>query len=108
MPRECEQREQGWRSGDCTRLSRTWSVFDLGLAAMSGLSCLLVRYSAPRGFSPGPPVFHSPQKSTFPNSCWRASSFLFSHWDIKTKASQASLVQFSLLSQCENNHELAL
>ena len=28
--------------------------------------------------------------------CWRASSLLFSHWDIKTKASQASLVQVSL------------
>ena len=25
--------------------------------------------------------------------CWRASSLLFLHWDIKTKASQASLVQ---------------
>ena len=28
--------------------------------------------------------------------CWRASSLLFPHWDIKTKASQASLVQVSL------------
>ena len=36
--------------------------------ATSGLSCLLVRYSAPRGFSPGSPVFPSLQKSTFPNS----------------------------------------
>ena len=32
------------------------------------LSCLLVLYSAPRGFSLGSPVFASPQKSTFPNS----------------------------------------
>ena len=37
--------------------------------------------------------------------CWRASSLLFPHWDVKTKASQASLVQVSL---CENNNELAL
>ena len=28
--------------------------------------------------------------------CWRASSLLFPHWDIKTKASQALLVQVSL------------
>ena len=28
--------------------------------------------------------------------CWRAISLLFPHWDIKTKASQASLVQVSL------------
>ena len=28
---------------------------------------LLVLYSAPRGFSPGSPVFPSPQKPTFPN-----------------------------------------
>ena len=28
--------------------------------------------------------------------CWRASSLLFPHWDIKTKASQAWLVQVSL------------
>ena len=31
--------------------------------------------------------------------CWRASSFLFPHWDIKTKASQASLVQVSLFQR---------
>ena len=28
--------------------------------------------------------------------CWRASSLLFPHWDIKTKASQAWLVEVSL------------
>ena len=32
------------------------------------LSLLLVLFSAPRGFSPGTPVFPSHQKSTFPNS----------------------------------------
>ena len=31
-------------------------------------SLLLVLFSAPRGFSPGTPVFPSPQKPTFPNS----------------------------------------
>ena len=35
-----------------------------GLGVICGLS-LLVLYSAPRGFSPGTPVFPSPQKPTF-------------------------------------------
>ena len=33
-----------------------------------GLSFLLVLFLALRGFSPGTPVFPSPQKPTFPNS----------------------------------------
>ena len=33
-----------------------------------GLSLLLVLFLALRGFSPGTPVFPSPQKLTFPNS----------------------------------------
>ena len=36
--------------------------------AICGLSLLLVLSLAPRGFSPGTPVFPSPQKPTFPNS----------------------------------------
>ena len=35
---------------------------------LCGLSLLLVLSFAPRGFSPGTPVFPSPQKPTFPNS----------------------------------------
>ena len=35
--------------------------------AIYGLSLLLVLSFAPRGFSPGSPVFPSPQKPTFPN-----------------------------------------
>ena len=57
--------EQGWRIGDCTRLTPTWLGFDLGVVVMS---YLLVPYSAPRGVSPGSPDFTPPQKSTFPNS----------------------------------------
>ena len=47
-------------------------------AVICGLSLLLVLYSAPRGFSPGTPVFPSPQKPTFPNSnsIWNARTFL--------------------------------
>ena len=39
-----------------------------GVDALCGLSLLLLLSFAPRGFSPGTPVFPSPQKPTFPNS----------------------------------------
>ena len=39
-----------------------------GLDVICGLSLLLVLFSAARGFSPGTPVFLSPQKPTFLNS----------------------------------------
>ena len=39
-----------------------------GVDAICGLSLLLVLSFAARGFSPGTPVFPSPQKPTFPNS----------------------------------------
>ena len=39
-----------------------------GPGVICGLSLLLVLYSAPRGFSPGSPVYPSPQKPAFPNS----------------------------------------
>ena len=38
-----------------------------GAGVICGLSLLLVLYSAPRGFSPGTPVFLFPQKPTFTN-----------------------------------------
>ena len=41
---------------------------DPGVDAICGLSLLLVLSFAPRGFSPGTPVFPSPQKPKFPNS----------------------------------------
>ena len=41
-----------------------------GPGVICGLSLLLVLYSALRGFSPGTPVFSSPQKPTFTNSNW--------------------------------------
>ena len=39
-----------------------------GPGVICGLRLLLVLVFAPRGFSPGTPVFPSPQKPTFPNS----------------------------------------
>ena len=41
---------------------------DPGVDAICRLSLLLVLSFAPRSFSPGTPVFPSPQKPTFPNS----------------------------------------
>ena len=55
---------QGWLSGESTRLPSVWEGFDSGLGFISGLS-LFVLYWAQRGFSPGTPVFPSPQKPTF-------------------------------------------
>ena len=53
-----------WRSDESARLTP--------MCPVSGVICwsrlLLVIYSAPKGFSPGTPVFPSPQKPTFLNS----------------------------------------
>ena len=47
-----------------------------GPGVVCGLSLLLVLFLAPRGFSPGTPVFPSPQKPTFPNfnSIWNCQA----------------------------------
>ena len=72
--------EQGWRSGESARLPPMWPrpVSNPGVDAMCGLSLLLVLSIAPRGFSPGTPVFPSPQKPTlpYPNSIWNARTRL--------------------------------
>ena len=49
-----------------------------GVDAICGLSLLLVLSFAPRGFSPGTPVFPSPQNPTLPNSnsTWNARTRL--------------------------------
>ena len=49
-----------------------------GVNAICGLSLLLVLSLAPRAFSPGSPVFPSPQKLTLPNSnsIWNARTRL--------------------------------
>ena len=61
--------EQGWHSGESTCLPPMWPGFkSQHQYHICGLSLLLVLSLAPRGFSPGTPVFPSPQKTTFPNS----------------------------------------
>ena len=57
----------GWRSGESTLLPPMCG-FDPILGVICGLSLLLVLVLALRGFSPGTPVFPSPQKPTLPNS----------------------------------------
>ena len=49
-----------------------------GVDAKGGLRLLLVLSLAPRGFSPGTPVFPSPQKPKLPNSnsIWNARTSL--------------------------------
>ena len=65
--------EQGWCSGMGSRVGVVVRALAFhqcvpgsipGPGVICGLS-LLVLYSAPRGFSPGTPVFPSPQKPTF-------------------------------------------
>ena len=66
-----KRREQGSRDGAVVRALASnqcgaGSIPRLGV--ICGLS-LLVLFSAPRGFSPGTPVFPSPQKPTFDLIC---------------------------------------
>ena len=65
----------GWRSGESARLTPMWPGFN---SRRRRLSLLLVLSFAPRGFSPGPPVFPSPQKPTLSNSnsIWNARTRL--------------------------------
>ena len=51
-----------------------------GIEAICGLSLFLVLSFAPRGFSPGTPVFPSPQKPTLPNSN--------SIWNLRTRLNE--------------------
>ena len=50
-------REQGWRSGGSTCLPPMWPGLNPGSDTICGLSLLLALCLAPRGFSPGTPVF---------------------------------------------------
>ena len=56
------------KSADDGYGSRDGAVVRALASHKCGLSLSLVHFSAPRGFSPGTPVFPSPQKPTFTNS----------------------------------------
>ena len=60
--------EQGWRSGWAFASHQCGPGSIPGLGVKCGLSLLLVLVLALRDFSPGTPVFPSPQTPTFPNS----------------------------------------
>ena len=62
---------QWWECSPPTNVARGSTP---GVDAICGLSLLLVLSLALRGFSPGTPVFPSPQKPTLPNSnlIWNA------------------------------------
>ena len=60
---------QGWLSGESTCLPPMWPEFDFRTRCHMCHMCLLVLYSAMRGFSPGTSVFPSHQKPTFDLSC---------------------------------------
>ena len=67
-----------WRSGESAHLPKhqcgAGSTPSVDAIHVWGLRLLLVLSLAPRGFSPGTPVFPSPQKPTLPNSnsIWNA------------------------------------
>ena len=60
--------EQGWRSGESTRLPLIWPGFNSRRRRHMWVKFVVDLSLAPRGFSPCTPVFPSPQKLTFPNS----------------------------------------
>ena len=73
-----EHRGQGWRSGESTRLPPMWPEFDSRSRRHLCVEFVVGSFLAPRGFSPGTPVFPSPQKPTLPNSnsIWNARTYV--------------------------------
>ena len=71
-----------------------------GVEAICGLSLLLVLSFAPRGFSPGTPVFLSPQKPTLPNSnsIWNAWTRLNEFiWTLRCFVGKKAISNFQFL-----------
>ena len=60
-------REQGWRSGESTRLPPMWLRFDSRTRCHMWVEFVVGSRPCSEGFSPGTPVFLPPQKPTFPN-----------------------------------------
>ena len=73
--------ERGYKDGAVVRALASHQCgpgSNPGFEAIFGLSLLLVLSFAPRGFSPGTPIFPSPQKPTLTdsNSIWIARTRL--------------------------------
>ena len=60
--------EQGWRSGESARLPPLWPGFDSRTRRHMCFEFVVGSRPCSEGFSPGPPVFLPPQKSTLQNS----------------------------------------
>ena len=61
-----QTREQGWRSGESTRLPPMWPGFDSRSRRHMWVEFVVGSCPCSEGFSPGAPVFLPPQKLTFP------------------------------------------
>ena len=61
-------KQQGWCSVESTRLQPMWSGFDSRSRCHMWVEFVIGSLLAPRGFSPGAPVFPSPQKPTLSNN----------------------------------------
>ena len=78
--------EQGWRSGESTRLPPMWPGFDSRSRCHMWVEFAVGSRPCSEGFSPGTPVFLPPQKPTFPNSNsswkqWREEPLRGFHWN---------------------------
>ena len=60
--------EQGWHSGESTRLPPMWPGFKSRRRRHMWVEFVVGSLLCSERFSPGTPVFPSPQKPTFPNS----------------------------------------
>ena len=60
--------EQGWRSGESIRLPPVWPGFDSQTRCHMWVEFVVGSRPCSECFSPGSPVFPSPQKPTFSNS----------------------------------------
>ena len=77
--------EQGWRSGESTRLPPMWPGFDSRSRLHMWVEFVISSRPCPEGFSTGSPVFLPPQKPIRPGSSgvrairWIPLKFLFTY-----------------------------
>ena len=71
--------EQGWRSGESTRLPPLWPRFDSRTRRPMWVEFVVGSRPCSKGFSPGSLVFLPPQKSTLLNFYWIWNQWMKSH-----------------------------
>ena len=72
--------EQGWRSGESTHLPPMWPGFDSRTRRHMWVEFVVGSLLCSERFSPGTPVFPSPQKPTFLNSNSIRNARAFNTW----------------------------